>query len=81
MNDGELLRNRVTDLASKYGRYGYKRVTALMNQDGGKVNHKRVFEFGKKKDLRFQPNDRRKPDYSLAMETVFAINQNTKDYV
>tara|TARA_B100002003_G_scaffold193499_1_gene182988 strand:+ start:239 stop:397 length:159 start_codon:yes stop_codon:yes gene_type:complete len=52
-----------------------------MNQDGGKVNHKRVFEFGKKKDLRFQPNDRRKPDYSLAMETVFAINQNTKDHV
>ena len=27
MNDEELLRNCVTSLASRYGRYGYKRVT------------------------------------------------------
>tara|TARA_B100000315_G_C14063050_1_gene357119 strand:- start:45 stop:371 length:327 start_codon:yes stop_codon:yes gene_type:complete len=52
-----------------------------MNQDDRKVNHKRVFEFREKKDLRFQPNNRRKPDCGLAVETVFAIDQNTKDHV
>ena len=35
--------NSVTSLSSKYGRYGYKRITALLNQDGWEVNHKRVF--------------------------------------
>ena len=43
MGDEELLRNSLTSLSSKYGRYGYKRITALLNQDGWKVNHKRVF--------------------------------------
>jgi putative transposase len=43
MGDEELLRNSVTSLASKYGRYGHKRITTLLSQDGWKVNHKRVF--------------------------------------
>lgn len=29
-------------LASKYGRYGYRRITALLKAEGWKVNHKRV---------------------------------------
>ena len=43
IGDEELLSNSVTSLSSKYGRYRYKRITALLNQDGWKVNHKRVF--------------------------------------
>ena len=46
MDDEELLRNCVTSLASKYGKYEYKRITALRNQGGWKVNHKRVFWIG-----------------------------------
>ena len=38
IDDEELLRSCVIDLASKYGRYGYKRITALLNQEGWKVN-------------------------------------------
>jgi putative transposase len=33
---------RVCELASQYGRYGYRRVTALLRSEGWKVNHKRV---------------------------------------
>ena len=33
IDDKELLRSCVIDLASKYGRYGYKRITALLNED------------------------------------------------
>ena len=29
-------------LASRYGRYGYRRVSALLRRDGWRVNHKRV---------------------------------------
>ena len=52
MNDEELLRDSVTRLSSKYGRYVYKRITALLNQEDWKVNHKRFFGYGEQKDLR-----------------------------
>jgi transposase InsO family protein len=34
--------SRVVGLASDYGRYGYRRITALLHWDGWRVNHKRV---------------------------------------
>jgi transposase InsO family protein len=52
MDDEELLRNCVTNLASKYGRYGYKRITALLKQEGWKVNHKRVFRIWREEGLK-----------------------------
>jgi transposase InsO family protein len=33
---------RICELASEYGRYGYRRVAALLRSEGWKVNHKRV---------------------------------------
>jgi transposase InsO family protein len=38
----ERLIARITELATKYGRYGYRRITALLKQEGWQVNHKRV---------------------------------------
>ena len=32
-NDEEILRERIIDLASQYGRYGYRRVTALLRNE------------------------------------------------
>jgi len=32
----------VVELATKYGRYGYRRVTALLQNQGWPVNHKKV---------------------------------------
>jgi putative transposase len=29
-------------LAAKYGRYGYRRITAMLQHEGWQVNHKRV---------------------------------------
>jgi len=40
--DEALLTEAVINLASRYGRYGYRRITALLRQDGWVVNHKRV---------------------------------------
>lgn len=33
---------RVAELASQYGRYGYRRITVLLHNEGWQVNHKRV---------------------------------------
>ena len=43
---------RVIYYASKYGRYGYKRVTALVRAEGYKVNHKRVYRIWRKEGLK-----------------------------
>jgi len=40
------------DLASEYGRYGYRRITALLRQDGWKVNHKRVERLWRREGLK-----------------------------
>ena len=40
--DEELLTQRIVKLASDYGRYGYRRVTALLRNESWIVNHKRV---------------------------------------
>ena len=40
--DGKALREEVVRLATLYGRYGYRRVTALLRLSGWEVNTKRV---------------------------------------
>ncbi len=32
----------LVELASRYGRYGYRRVSAMLQREGWRVNHKRV---------------------------------------
>jgi len=58
-NDEERLAARITELATRYGRYGYRRITALLKQEGWKVNHKRVERIWRKEGLKVpqkQPN-------------------------
>ncbi len=40
------------ELATAYGRYGYRRVTALLNWEGWKVNHKRVERLWRREGLK-----------------------------
>jgi putative transposase len=41
-DDEEQLTERIVMLASQYGRYGYRRITAMLQLEGWQVNHKRV---------------------------------------
>jgi len=50
--DEEALRTDVVKLASRYGRYGYRRVTALLRAEGWVVNHKRVERTWRQEGLR-----------------------------
>jgi len=61
-NDEERLVARITALASQYGRYGYRRITAMLRNEGWKVNHKRVERLWRREGLkvpRKQPKRRR----------------------
>ena len=53
--DEELLRAQVVALASDYGRYGYRRVTALLRNQGWIVNHKRVERIWRQEGLKVPP--------------------------
>ena len=50
--DEELLRQRIIELASQYGRYGYRRITALLRNEGWIVNHKRVQRIWREEGLK-----------------------------
>ncbi|MDP2943086.1 MAG: IS3 family transposase [Candidatus Omnitrophota bacterium] len=53
---------RVTELAREYGRYGYRRVTALLRHEGWRVNHKKVQGIWRREGLKVpqkQPKRRR----------------------
>jgi len=61
-NDEELVTNRITELATQYGRYGYRRITALLRREGFNVNHKRVERIWRQEGLKVpskQPKRRR----------------------
>jgi len=51
-NDEEAVTHRVVALASQYGRYGYRRITALLQSEGWKVNHKRVERLWRQEGLK-----------------------------
>lgn len=46
------LTDRILQLATKYGRYGYRRITAMLHEEGWKVNHKRVERLWRQEGLK-----------------------------
>ena len=61
-NDEQLLRNDIIRLAEQYGRYGYRKITALLKAEGWKVNHKRVERIWREEGLKVpkrQPKKKR----------------------
>jgi len=48
----ERLVAQVIALATRYGRYGYRRITVLLREEGWRVNHKRVERIWKQEGLK-----------------------------
>ena len=59
----ERLVGQMIDLATKYGRYGYRRITALLQREGWEVNHKRVERLWRREGLKVPQNSQRENDY------------------
>lgn len=43
---------RIVELATRFGRYGYRRITALLKAEGWHVNHKRVERIWRQEGLK-----------------------------
>ena len=51
-DDEAALTESITDLARRYGRYGYRRITALLRAEGWRCNHKRVERIWRREGLK-----------------------------
>jgi len=61
-DDEPRLVKRMTELATQYGRYGYRRITAMLCREGWNVNHKRIERLWRQEGLKVpqkQPKRRR----------------------
>ncbi len=61
-DEEERLRVRIIELATQYGRYGYRRITAMLRQEGWDINHKKVERIWRMEGLKVpkkQPKRRR----------------------
>ena len=91
--DEEALTERIIELATRFGRYGYRRITALLKSEGWRVNHKRVERIWRREGLRVpskQPkrgrlwfNDgscvRLRPEYRNHVWTYDFVYERTHD--
>jgi transposase InsO family protein len=50
--DEERLVTQMIELATRYGRYGYRRITGLLRWDGWRVNHKRIERLWRREGLK-----------------------------
>jgi transposase InsO family protein len=51
---------RIIELASQFGRYGYRRITELLQREGWRVNHKRVERFWRREGLKVPKRQRKR---------------------
>lgn len=61
-SDEDKITEKIIELASNYGRYGYRRITALLRRQGILINHKRVERIWREQGLKVpnkQPKKRR----------------------
>ena len=52
VEDEQVLTDDIVELASRFGRYGYRRITALLRHRGWAVNHKRVERIWRREGLK-----------------------------
>lgn len=79
--EGRLTRDIVT-LATKYGRYGYRRITAMLNNDmGWRVNHKRVERIWRREGLKVPQKQPKRGRLWLNDGSCIRLRPEHKDHV
>ena len=67
-DDEVVLTKRIVELASEYGRYGYRRVTALLRQEGWLVNHKCIERIWRRERLKVPQNQLVSLSYNVVQQ-------------
>jgi len=72
---------RVTELAAQYGRYGYRRITALLQRESWKVNHKRVESIWRREGLKVPQKQPKRGRLWLNDGSCLRLRPQHKDHV
>jgi transposase InsO family protein len=80
-SEEERLTVEIVNLATRYGRYGYRRITALLNQEGWKVNHKRVERIWRREGLKVPKKQPKRGRLRLNDGSCIRLRPQYKDHV
>jgi putative transposase len=81
-SDEKQLTEDIITLATRYGRYGYRRITALLNNEyGWKVNHKKVERIWRKEGLKVPKKQPRRGRLWLNDGSCIRLRPEYKDHV
>ena len=72
---------RIIELATKYGRYGYRRITALLRSESWKVNHKRVERIWRREGLKVPKKQPKRGRLWLNDGSCIRLRPERKDHV
>ncbi|MBM4447380.1 MAG: IS3 family transposase [Chloroflexi bacterium] len=80
-SDEEQLRSRIVELATRYGRYGYRRITAMLKHEGWQVNHKRVERIWRQEGLKVPRRQPKRGRLWLNDGSCIRLRPEHKDHV
>jgi HTH-like domain len=76
-DDEAALTQAVIRLAGQYGRYGYRRIHALVMAEGWQVSRSRVERIWKREGLKVPKKQPREVGYGWPMAAVYAFDRST----
>ena len=79
--DEERLATQIIELATRYGRYGYRRITAMLRQEGWQVNHKRVERIWRREGLKVPQKQPKRGRLWLNDGSCIRLRPEHKDHV
>lgn len=77
----ERLRSRIIYFAKEYGRYGYRRVSALVKQEGWQVNVKRVYRIWRQEGLKVPQKQPKRKRLWLNESSCIRLRAEYKNHV
>jgi putative transposase len=80
-DDEEMLTERIIQLATQYGRYGYRRITAMLKSENWMVNHKRVERIWRKEGLKVPAKQPKRRRLWLSDGSCIRLRPEYKDHV
>ena len=80
-NDEPRLLRRMVELALEYGRYGYRRIAAMLCEEGWQVNHKRVERLWKREGLKVPERQPKRGRLWLTDGSCIRLRPAHKDHV
>ena len=79
--DEVALTARIVALATRFGRYGYRRITALLQREGWRVNHKRVERLWRQEGLRVPAKQPKRGRLWLADGSIVRLRAEHPNHV